>query len=447
MAKKKNIVKKGIGNMQTVLVLLLIVGWLMAVMTFMAADDDVKAQKALIDQAEVFLEDKLYVRAVSQYTTALTEYQTENNLTYETQLLGIYKEAGMLEEYYSLIDKRRDAGTAAAEEYLDEAQAQVDRGSIPNAMGVLQQGMERYPQETEMRDLYESIRYRTAMTDMVYKEARMPGEDWYIPVFNGEKWGYVGGDGRMALEFLYEEALPFSGEYAVVRLDGVYTLIDKNGYRNAVDKNGLEQVTAIAGTRIAGIKDGKFGIYTNSFRQLGDETYDDVCLNDNGMILVQKGGKWALLDSNLGAVTDYVFTDVARNSRGQAFSGDYAVVADEQGYFLVDQTGAACYETRFADAKGLEDGLYAVADASGKWGFVNGKGEYVIDCRYEDALSFSDSLAAVKEGGKWGYVNRYQTMIVEPQFAEAYPFLNGKALTVDDLGCYDIVSLKYYSYF
>ena len=66
----------------------------------------------------------------------------------------------------------------------------------------------------------------------------------------------------------------FSGDYAVVKIDGVYTLIDQNGYWNAVDKNGLDQVIDIAGDKIIGVKDGKYGIYSNMFERLNEEDYE-----------------------------------------------------------------------------------------------------------------------------------------------------------------------------
>ena len=69
-----------------------------------------------------------------------------------------------------------------------------------------------------------------------------------------------------------------------------------------------------------------------------------------------------------------------------------------------------------------------MADASGNWGFVNEKGEVLVDFLYQDVYSFSDRLAAVKYAGKWGYLNRYGTMMIEPQFETAFPFHEGRAL-------------------
>lgn len=445
MAKKKSIVKRTKSAAGGILAAMLAAGWLMAAYTALA-HDQVREQDAMIALAQTYLEDRLYVRAADQYRAALSAYDTENNLRYEGELLGIYREGGMREAYFDLIGKRMDAGTAAPEEYLERARAYIEEDSVNRAIPVLQQGIE-VSQDQALIELYESVCYGYKPSGTTFTQMLMPASDWYIPAFDGEGWGYVGPNGRTILDFLYEEATCFSGDYAVVRLEGAYTLIDKNGYWNAVDKNGLDQVTSIAGKRIVGVKDGRYAIYSNTFVQLGDETFDGAYLSDNGLIAVERDGRWAILDDNLQPVTDYRFTDVAVNSKGQVYHGNYAVVADEGGYFLIDRTGEACFDTRFADAKGMEEGLFAVADSGGRWGFADEKAQLVVECRYEDAHSFSNRLAAVRYAGKWGYINRYGDMVIEAQYGQAWPFLAGKSLVVDDLGNYCILNLKYYDLF
>ena len=57
----------------------------------------------------------------------------------------------------------------------------------------------------------------------------------------------------------------------------------------------------------------------------------------------------------------------------------------------------------------FSDGLAEVriGDAStGKWGFIDKTGHYVINPQFDFAQSFSDGLAAVRIGGKWGYIAR-----------------------------------------
>ena len=80
-------------------------------------------------------------------------------------------------------------------------------------------------------------------------------------------------------------------------------------------------------------------------------------------------------------------------------------------------------------------------------GFVNEKGEVLVDFLYQDVYSFSDRLAAVKYAGKWGYLNRYGTMMIEPQFETAFPFHEGRALVTDDMGRYKVLELKYFDLF
>lgn len=391
MAKKNNLVGGAKAKISLILIAGMAAGWGISGYT-VVLQNSVRKQNAMVEKAEEFIPDKLYIRAANQYKEALKAYSTKNNLTYERRLLDIYAEGGMTEEYADLVDDRIEAKTALVDEYLSRAETLIEEESIKRAIRYLQQGIEIYG-DSQLVDLCESVKYQYNTNGTDYQEGKLPSENWIIPMWNGEKWGYTGKNGRTNIEFEYDDATRFSGDYAVVKIDGVYTLIDQNGYWNAVDKNGLDQVIDIAGDKIIGVKDGKYGIYSNMFERLNEEDYEDAHLNDNGMVVVKKDGKWAVLDGNMKNVTDFELTDVAVNSRGQVFSGKYAVVADGNGYFLIDQKGKACYEKRFPNAKGYEGGYYAVSDSDGNWGFADEAGENVIPCQYVDAYSFSNQTA------------------------------------------------------
>ncbi|MEQ2383171.1 WG repeat-containing protein [Lachnospiraceae bacterium CLA-AA-H58] len=445
MAKKNNLVGGAKAKISLILIAGMAAGWGISGYT-VVLQNSVRKQNAMVEKAEEFIPDKLYIRAANQYKEALKAYSTKNNLTYERRLLDIYAEGGMTEEYADLVDDRIEAKTALVDEYLSRAETLIEEESIKRAIRYLQQGIEIYG-DSQLVDLCESVKYQYNTNGTDYQEGKLPSENWIIPMWNGEKWGYTGKNGRTNIEFEYDDATRFSGDYAVVKIDGVYTLIDQNGYWNAVDKNGLDQVIDIAGDKIIGVKDGKYGIYSNMFERLNEEDYEDAHLNDNGMVVVKKDGKWAVLDGNMKNVTDFELTDVAVNSRGQVFSGKYAVVADGNGYFLIDQKGKACYEKRFPNAKGYEGGYYAVSDNDGNWGFADEAGENVIPCQYVDAYSFSNQTAAVQYAGKWGYINQYGNMVINAEYSEALPFLNGKAFAYDDQGNIEVLELKYFELF
>ena len=52
----------------------------------------------------------------------------------------------------------------------------------------------------------------------------------------------------------------------------------------------------------------------------------------------------------------------------------------------------------------------------------------LVSPKYEDAESFSDGLAAVKQGGKWGYIDEDGKLVISCQFDKAYPFSEGLAI-------------------
>lgn len=445
MAKSKNVVGKAQRSIKLILILLVAFAWLIVVMMVLNNNDEKKQQK-LLDSAQTLMEDKLYIRAYNLYQEALTNYQTKENPKIEKDLLDICKEGNLKAEYYQLIEKRIEAGTAEVNEYVEYANYQLEEGSAMTAVNTLSKGEALFDDDT-LTQLYESVKYGYNAYEIKYSDIKTPSKDWIIPANDGTKWGYINTSGKVVLDFTYEEATHFSNNYAVVKIDGVYTLIGTNGYWYAVDKNDLDEVTDICGDKVVGVKDGKYRIYSYTFQPLSDVDFENIYLNDNGVIVAKKDGKWAILSDKLENITDYVFDDVAVNDLGQVFYGDYAMVKDQDGYYGISRDGKPCFDTKFADAKGYMGGLIAVADQSGKWGYSNGHGEIVIDYQYEDARSFSYDLGAVKYAGKWGYVNRYNSMMIENDLQSAGSFISGMSLVTTKAGETKVVTLKYESLF
>ena len=158
MAKRKNLVARTKGKLTLLLVAITVVGWILTLSTIMS-EDVVSAQNEMIEAARAYAEDGLYVKAARQYLSALDTYKTENNFKYQTELLDVYRSAEMTDEYYSLIDSRISEGTAPAEEYIERARQYADRGSESSAINVLKSGLEKYADNTEIRDFYESLSY------------------------------------------------------------------------------------------------------------------------------------------------------------------------------------------------------------------------------------------------------------------------------------------------
>lgn len=69
---------------------------------------------------------------------------------------------------------------------------------------------------------------------------------------------------------------------------------------------------------------------------------------------------------------------------------------------------------------------YEKAD-NGKYGYVDGKGNWVIEPKFDDAWRFIGEFAKVELDGKYGFIKTDGTYLVEPQLDEAGAFNEGIA--------------------
>lgn len=90
------------------------------------------------------------------------------------------------------------------------------------------------------------------------------------------------------------------------------------------------------------------------------------------------------------------------------------------------------YQDNFTPAQYFREGVAVAARCPGskqecRKGFIDATGKFVIEPVFEDALQFTQGLAAVKSGGKWGFINHAGEMIITPRFVEIDSFENGFA--------------------
>lgn len=63
----------------------------------------------------------------------------------------------------------------------------------------------------------------------------------------------------------------------------------------------------------------------------------------------------------------------------------------------------------------------------GKAGYIDTQGKIKIPLQYDDAETFSEGLAAVKQGDRWGYINADGEMVIQPTFSMPSSFHDGRA--------------------
>jgi len=127
------------------------------------------------------------------------------------------------------------------------------------------------------------------------------------------------------------------------------------------------------------------------------------------LIPFRKGNLFGFLDSQGEVVVDARFQAVSRFSEG------LACVREKELFGYIDETGKLVIPPRFQFAANFSEGLAGVPMGQDGWGFMNAKGETVIEPRFNwiDG-GFRHGLAEVTTDGKTGYVDTIGEWVWKP---------------------------------
>ncbi len=381
----------------------------------------VEEQNKLIASVEEYLEDELYVRCIPAYEKACS-YDTEQTPELEKQLLEIYWAYGDIDSYYELIASRIDKETAEVDEYIAIADYFISDNEYTEGMDIIRKGIKLYD-DKDLRDYYEEHHYEYIYISGRYNDM-LATEGGLIPVRNGEEWGYLSSSGKLITGMIYEELTPFSGEYAIAKIDGTYYCINNNFDKWSVDKNSLDGVKPFSEGYARGIIDNQW-CFVNSEMRINDIRVEWIGAYSEGMAGFSDNGKYGFFDTDFDIVIEADYDGVATNDFEQCFNSGRAFVKDDEGYIMIDEKGEQVGNQTFEEACAfLSSGSLAAVKQDGKWGFVNTDGEIIIKCQFSNAKSFSENgLAAVSDGDKWGFINADGNVVIDYIYKDVRPFV------------------------
>lgn len=158
---------------------------------------------------------------------------------------------------------------------------------------------------------------------------------------------------------------------------------------------------------------------------------------------IRQDGKWGYIDKE-GKVVVKPKYDVASIAPEGDYEGYYIVgIGDKYGF--MDNSGKVVIDMKYDGINFFtKDGLARVmvktprVDSSyssynsEKWGFIDEKGDYVVEPQYGYAGDFHEGMAAVGTGEypnrKWGFIDKTGKMVIEPQYIGANRFTDGVAV-------------------
>lgn len=164
-------------------------------------------------------------------------------------------------------------------------------------------------------------------------------------------WGYKDSNGNIVVKPIYDIAMEFNDEMALVHSDANFN--DEWGY-GYIDKTGKE-VISCKYLKASEFSEGLAAVYT---AQGTDQSLS-----------------WVYIDKQENQVFDKAF-EMACD-----FHNNYALVLKE-GY-----------------------GFSYISAPERKWSYINRDGEYATDLTFDTAGFFSSGYAMVKQTDKWGIIN------------------------------------------
>ena len=365
--------------------------------------EDEAVFKEFLEQAKL-LGDGFYESAIEQYVAHFPNSPEANEL-----LCGMYYERGS----YALV--------------LEAALASRERGAATE----------------QIKNWYNECAYMLKTISGGYEEAQsfLGG---IARVKLAGNYGFLQYTGSALLPCIYPGASAMMGGNAAVNDGQEWHIINRGGYKVARTSKAVDYMGMLIGGKIPVAKDGKYA-YTNAGLVIPEELpYDYASNYKNGVAAVKKGDKWALVDINEAQLTDFIFEDVILDEYDTCHSAGVIFVKKDGKYFMANSQGVKISENAFDDAKLFVGNEPTAVCVDGKWGFVDTKGNWVMEPQYENATAYCIGLAGVCVDGKWGYINSTGKFLVEPQFDDCLPFTTSGITAVNESGIWKYVQLLSY---
>ena len=277
--------------------------------------------------------------------------------------------------------------------------------------------------------------------DTEYEDILSFGDDYkngYITIDSNNKYGIISFSGEKILENKYEKIEDIYGEkYFVITENGKQSVIDQNG--NTIVSDKFDEAKQIANSGIVFKKQNKYGVIDFEGNIKIDAEYDELKEINTDIFSATKNGKTGIIDINKNEKVSFDYKDIQFNKKAGIYiveeenynskildtsfetriSGIISEINTEDGYMKIKQDETyKYYNFKFEekDAKEiLPSNTLFLSKQDGKYGFVDSKGNKVVDYIYDEATEQNKyGYAGIKKDGKWGSIDNSGNIVIEP---------------------------------
>ena len=185
---------------------------------------------------------------------------------------------------------------------------------------------------------------------------------------------------------------------------------------------------------------GKHGVIDYKGKVIIAPQYDEIKIEDELYFIAKLNNKWGVLNYGNNIIFPFIFND--RYDLNLYSDCGYGKINDV--VYKLDYKTKEMTPTKYADVYVYYKDFPEVK-VNGKYGFMNKKGEIIIQPVFEEVKRFNNGLAPVKIEKKWGFIDTLGQAVIEPQFddVESFGYGENSAFAVaKNYGKYGVINRK-----
>lgn len=110
-----------------------------------------------------------------------------------------------------------------------------------------------------------------------------------------------------------------------------------------------------------------------------------------------------------------------------SFSEGLAYVMNNEKRGYIDRKGEMVIALENAVGYFFKNGVTAISNMRYKVGYMNKRGELVVDFKFDDPVDFSEGFACVASEEAYGYIDTTGEFVIKPEYRDCKPFNQGLA--------------------
>lgn len=373
---------------------------------------------SLVEQADAWVERGLYQRAISNYQEALKEkssqelYEKMHN-AYQLRYQESPKET--LDDYMDFLQSAVNAYPASPVLVDHYAEIYMDQEEYTDVYRCLQRAVESGYDNENVQKLLLQSKYAYTLARSGFSGVVQCQGPLYV-VARNNRWNLYDTSKGYVLSQEYDYVSPSNQDGVVVATGEDSRIINSKGMVLGVFQEKVTQ----AGVLSDGLIPAQCGGVYSYYNDLGEKQFGDYQMAgtfQDGLAAVQTQDGWMLVDPQ-GQSQSGVYEEIVLDHLGQYMPGQVYIAKENGTYGIYNKKMKLECTLDCEDVDVCtQDGIFAVKQ-NGKWGYMNTKGEMVIEPQFEQARSFSNGLGAVYQNGAWGFVNTSGQLAIDYEFVD-----------------------------